>query len=215
MNRLEQVVSLHTVLNVRVQQQAVRLRRECSQWRAGSVKRPRLGHLHLLKESQTEVLEDDAVARGEEGEDVGDEVLLVLTEHLPVPVIHAEINLSAVQKDASACLYIRHTASSLMGKGKIGPRYPAAWVHRCRGSTSQRRSHRRMSRRSRAGRCPGRAHVIQVVVVQDSRLSESSRERLSGEGLGVDGSGGKSTDMDASTGAISSQVSSSWFRKHA
>ena len=49
-------------------------------------------------------------------------------------------------------------------------------------------------------------------MVQDSRLSESSRERLSGEGLGVDGSGGKSTDMDASTGAISSQVSSSWFR---
>ena len=31
----------------------------------------------------------------------------------------------------------------------------------------------------------------QVVVVRDSRLSESSRERLSGEGLGVDGSGGQ------------------------
>tara|TARA_B100000482_G_scaffold62517_1_gene43305 strand:+ start:1212 stop:1412 length:201 start_codon:yes stop_codon:yes gene_type:complete len=52
-----------------------------------------LGELHLAHEANAEVLEDDAVRRGEEGEDVLDEVLLVLAELGPVHHVVGEVHL--------------------------------------------------------------------------------------------------------------------------
>lgn len=52
-----------------------------------------LRDLHLLHEAHAEVLEDDAVRGGEEGENVGDEVLLVIGELLPVLHVVAQVNL--------------------------------------------------------------------------------------------------------------------------
>jgi hypothetical protein len=52
-----------------------------------------LGDLNLRREVARNVLEDDAVGRGKEGQDVLDEVLLVVVELLPVRHILAEVDL--------------------------------------------------------------------------------------------------------------------------
>lgn len=52
-----------------------------------------LGELHLAHEANAEVLEDDAVGGGEEGEDVLDEVLLVAVELVPVHHVVGEVDL--------------------------------------------------------------------------------------------------------------------------
>ena len=52
-----------------------------------------LRELDLAHEAHAEVLEDDAVGRREEGEDVGDEVLLVIGEVLPVLHVVAKVDL--------------------------------------------------------------------------------------------------------------------------
>ena len=52
-----------------------------------------LRELDLAHEANAEVLEDDTVGGGEEGEDVGDEVLLVVGEALPVLRVVGEVDL--------------------------------------------------------------------------------------------------------------------------
>jgi hypothetical protein len=55
--------------------------------------RTHLGELDLLHEAHAEVLEHDAVGGGEEGEDVADEVALVVRQVLPVLLVVAQVNL--------------------------------------------------------------------------------------------------------------------------
>ena len=52
-----------------------------------------LGELHLAHEAHAEVLEDDAVGGGEEGENVRDEVLLIIGEVLPVLHVVGQVDL--------------------------------------------------------------------------------------------------------------------------
>lgn len=52
-----------------------------------------LGELHLAHEAHAEVLEDDAVGGGEEGENVRDEVLLIVGEVLPVLHVVGQVDL--------------------------------------------------------------------------------------------------------------------------
>ena len=52
-----------------------------------------LRELHLAHEAHAEVLEDDAVGGGEEGENVRDEVLLIIGEVLPVLHVVGQVDL--------------------------------------------------------------------------------------------------------------------------
>ena len=52
-----------------------------------------LRELDLAHEANAEVFEDDTVGRGEEGEDVRDEVLLVIAQGFPVLDVVREVNL--------------------------------------------------------------------------------------------------------------------------
>ena len=63
-----------------------------------SEKDAHLRNLHLAHEANAEVLEDDAVGRGEEREDVRDEVLLVVAELLPVLHVVAEVDLLGCER---------------------------------------------------------------------------------------------------------------------
>ena len=65
--------------------------------------------LDFTAETLDEVLVDNAVRGSEEGKDVGDEVSFIIVESV-VPVVRSlERSISsAVQKDASAFLYICH-----------------------------------------------------------------------------------------------------------
>jgi hypothetical protein len=57
-----------------------------------AVERPRLGDLHLVHEARAQILQNDAVGRCEEGEDVRDEVALVVGELLPVGEVVGEVD---------------------------------------------------------------------------------------------------------------------------
>mgnify|MGYP001382173255 CR=1 FL=1 len=52
-----------------------------------------LGDLHVTAEALGEVLDDDAVRGGEEGEHVRDEVALAVGERLPVLAVGAQVDL--------------------------------------------------------------------------------------------------------------------------
>ena len=58
-----------------------------------AVEEPRLRDLHLLREALDQVLVHDAVRRGKERQHVGDEVLLVVVEVVPVAHVVGEVDL--------------------------------------------------------------------------------------------------------------------------
>ena len=59
-----------------------------------AVEAPRLGDLDLSREALDEVLVHDAIGSGEEGENMGDEVALVVVQSVvPVVQVLGEINL--------------------------------------------------------------------------------------------------------------------------
>ena len=81
-----------------------------------AVEAARLRDLDLGGEVAREVLEHDAIGRGEEGEDVLDEVALVVAELLPVRQVLAEVNLL---HGPEACLHAAGGAGSARtGKGQ-------------------------------------------------------------------------------------------------
>mmetsp|Transcript_33811 Transcript_33811/g.82954 ORF Transcript_33811/g.82954 Transcript_33811/m.82954 type:complete len:368 (-) Transcript_33811:96-1199(-) len=90
---LEQELLLLGVLDVRVDQQGVHLGVDVLDGDLEPVEGASLGHLDLLHEAHAEVLQHDAVGRREEGEDVADEVLLVVGQLLPVLHVVAQVNL--------------------------------------------------------------------------------------------------------------------------
>ena len=90
---VEEVQLLGLVLDVRVDQQRVRLRVDVLDHNLEAVEEARLGVLHLGAKPLDEVLIDDAVGRGKEGKDVLDEILLVVVELFPIVEIVGEIYL--------------------------------------------------------------------------------------------------------------------------
>ena len=75
---------LRRVLDVGVDEQAVRFRVDVLHRDLEAVEAARLRQLDLGREALAEVLVDNAIRRGEESENVFDEVLLVLAQLLPV-----------------------------------------------------------------------------------------------------------------------------------
>eukprot|EP00760_Papus_ankaliazontas_P038938 PhM_4_TR9425/c0_g1_i1/m.5804 len=91
---VEERVLLLGVLDVRVDQHRVHFRVDVLDGDLESVEAARLGDLHVVHEARREVLENNAVARGEEGEDVLDEVPLVVVEfRLPLLHVLREVHL--------------------------------------------------------------------------------------------------------------------------
>ena len=75
-----------------------------------------LGDLNLRREVARNVLEDDAVGRGKEGQDVLDEVPLVVVELLPVRQVLAEVDL------------LDSPEAGLRGGNARGERESASWA---------------------------------------------------------------------------------------
>ena len=84
LDRVEELVSLRRVLDVGVDEQAVRFRVDVLHRDLEAVEAARLRQLDFGREALAEVLVDNAIRRGEESENVFDEVLLVLAQLLPV-----------------------------------------------------------------------------------------------------------------------------------
>mmetsp|Transcript_34635 Transcript_34635/g.81775 ORF Transcript_34635/g.81775 Transcript_34635/m.81775 type:complete len:360 (-) Transcript_34635:14-1093(-) len=93
LQRVEQPLLLDRVLDVRVDQQAVRLGVDVLHRDLEAVEAARLGELHLRREALAEVLVDDAVRCGEEREHVRDEELLVRRQLLPVGRVVRKVDL--------------------------------------------------------------------------------------------------------------------------
>ena len=89
----EEVVLLVGVLDVGFEEEAVHLGVDVLDGDLEAVEGPGLGELDLLCEAPGEVLEDDAIGGGEEGEDVGDEVALAVGEGVPVAEVLGEVHL--------------------------------------------------------------------------------------------------------------------------
>eukprot|EP00982_Pelagococcus_subviridis_P015142 31380-Pelagococcus_subviridis.AAC.5 len=109
------MLSLHGVLDVRLQEQPVRLGVNVLHRELEAVKGSRLRHLHVLQESQPEVLEDDPVGRGEKREHVRDEVLLAFRQIAPVAEIRGEIDLLRVPEARHRLLLKRSSLSWSIG----------------------------------------------------------------------------------------------------
>jgi hypothetical protein len=74
---VEQAVLLDRILDVGLEQEAVHLGVDVLNGDLEAIEGACLGDLDLLHEASAEVLQNDAVGCGEEGEHVGDEVALV------------------------------------------------------------------------------------------------------------------------------------------
>jgi len=89
----EEVLLLHGVLDVGVDEERVRLRVDVLDGDLESVEAARLGRLDLGGEVLREVFVNDSVGGGEEGQHVRHEVSLVLGERLPVVEVSREVDL--------------------------------------------------------------------------------------------------------------------------
>lgn len=93
-NGVEQICPLRVLLDVGVDQEGVGLGVDVLHHDLETVEAARLGDLDLAAEALNEVLVDDAVGSGEEGQDVRDEVLLIIVQAVvPVVQILGEVNL--------------------------------------------------------------------------------------------------------------------------
>ena len=90
---VEETLFLGGILDVRVDEQTVHFRVNVFDGDLEAVEAASFGHLHLLHEALDQVLVDDAVAGGEEGQHVRQEVALVLLERLPVGQIATQVHL--------------------------------------------------------------------------------------------------------------------------
>ena len=86
LNGVEEVSPLGGLLDVGVNEQGVGLRVDVFHHDLEAVEAACLRNLDLAAEALNQVLVDDAVGGGEEGKDVGDEVLLILVQ-LVVPIV--------------------------------------------------------------------------------------------------------------------------------
>ncbi len=85
-NGIEEVCSLGRLLDVSVNEQRVCLGVDVLHHDLETIEASGLGDLNLAAESLDQILVDDTIGGSEEGEDVGDEVLLILVESV-VPVV--------------------------------------------------------------------------------------------------------------------------------
>lgn len=85
-DRVKQILALLGLLNVRVDEQGVGFGVDVLHHDLESIEATRLGDLNFSAEALDEVLVDDAVRRGKERENVGDEVPLVIIQAV-VPVM--------------------------------------------------------------------------------------------------------------------------------
>ena len=89
---MQQLVLLLGVPDVSLQQEGVHLGVDVLDSDLEAVEGASLGDLDLAHEANTQVFIDNAVGCCEKGEDVGDEVALVVVEGLPVLVVAAKID---------------------------------------------------------------------------------------------------------------------------
>ena len=93
-NGVEQVLALPGLANICVDKKGVCFRVDVLHHNLEAVEASCLGDLYFARESLDQVLVDDTIRGGEEGEDVGDEETLVVIEALvPVMEILGEVNL--------------------------------------------------------------------------------------------------------------------------
>ena len=108
-----------------------------------SVEGAGLGQLDLLHETTGEVLEDDSVRRGEEGENVFHEVLLVLGETLPVLGVGGEVDL----------LGCRVARIARIPRGEAG-------CGKERGERREGKERRGVGGPARGGACPPKFQIV-------------------------------------------------------
>lgn len=83
-DRVEQEVAFVRIGDVRLDEQTVHFRVNILDGHLEAVETASLRHLHLLAEPFDQILVDDAVGRGEKGENVADEFALVRLQSVPV-----------------------------------------------------------------------------------------------------------------------------------
>mmetsp|Transcript_7100 Transcript_7100/g.25965 ORF Transcript_7100/g.25965 Transcript_7100/m.25965 type:complete len:325 (+) Transcript_7100:229-1203(+) len=88
----EQVILLHRILDVLVNQQRVHFRVNVLDGNLEAIERTSLWDLHLLHEANTQVFEDNTVRSGKERQHMRHKVLLVLRQRLPVLHVVRKIN---------------------------------------------------------------------------------------------------------------------------
>mmetsp|Transcript_101880 Transcript_101880/g.265950 ORF Transcript_101880/g.265950 Transcript_101880/m.265950 type:complete len:406 (+) Transcript_101880:274-1491(+) len=90
---VEDLVLLHRVLDVLLDEQRVRLRVDVLHGDLEAVEASRLRDLDLARETRGQVLQHDAVRGREKGEDVLHEVLLLLAEGVPILAVLRQVDL--------------------------------------------------------------------------------------------------------------------------
>lgn len=112
---MEEAVFFGGIFDISFEEETIHLRVDILDGDLESIKCTRLCDLDLFHEANGEIFEDDAFGCGEEGKDMTDEVAFVGGEILPVWKIGRESTSSAVQKEASAFLYISHICGYWIG----------------------------------------------------------------------------------------------------
>ena len=93
-NSFEEVCSLFVILNICVYEQRVGLGVDILHHDLEPIETACLGYLHLSAEPLHQVFIDDAIRSGEEGENMGDKIALVVIHSVvPIMQILGQINL--------------------------------------------------------------------------------------------------------------------------
>ncbi len=104
---MKDVRLLFRVIDIRVDEEAVRFAVDCFQQILAGVEEPRFGPLDFAGETGGEILHDNAVAAREESENVLNEVALIVIQLLPVLHIAAKVNLLWSPEDSHVLLVFR------------------------------------------------------------------------------------------------------------
>ena len=92
-NGVEKVCSLFLFFDVCIDEQGVCLRVDILHHDLETVEAACLGYLHFTAETLDKIFIDDAIRSGEEGENVGDEIALVVIQSIiPVVEVFGEVN---------------------------------------------------------------------------------------------------------------------------
>ena len=92
-DRVEETMLLGGISDIGFEKKTIHLGVDILNRDLEAVEGTRLRDLDLLHESSGEILQNDAVRGGEEGEDMGDEVLLIWDEIFPLALVLGKIHL--------------------------------------------------------------------------------------------------------------------------
>ena len=89
---MEEIVFLHRVFDVGLKEERVHLRVDVLNSDLETIESASFRDLDFLHETHTQVLIDNAIGSGEKGENVGNEVTLVVAERFPVLLVAAKVD---------------------------------------------------------------------------------------------------------------------------